>query len=113
MGGGIRSIDDVRRMLRAGADKVSMNTAAVNDPSLVSRGAAHFGNQCIVVALDAKRVGPENGRNSVDARPNANPGPRSGLGGGFRVGGLHPRRANSHRPGRGEMGGAGRGAGRG
>ena len=42
----IRSVDDVRRMLRAGADKVSMNTAAVNDPSLVSRGAAHFGNQC-------------------------------------------------------------------
>ena len=56
VGGGIRSVDDVRRMLRAGADKVSMNTAAVNDPSLVSQGAAHFGNQCIVVAIDAKRV---------------------------------------------------------
>ena len=66
VGGGIRSVDDVRRMLRAGADKVSMNTAAVNDPSLVSRGAAHFGNQCIVVAIDAKRVGLENAAN---ARP--------------------------------------------
>ena len=66
VGGGIRSVDDVRRMLRAGADKVSMNTAAVNDPSLVKRGAAHFGNQCIVVAIDAKRVGPENAAN---ARP--------------------------------------------
>ena len=70
VGGGIRSVDDVRRMLRAGADKVSMNTAAVNDPSLVSRGAAHFGNQCIVVAIDAKRVGPENAAN---ARPNPAP----------------------------------------
>jgi cyclase len=57
VGGGIRSVEDVRRMLRAGADKVSVNTAAVNEPSLVSRGAAQFGNQCIVLAIDAKRVG--------------------------------------------------------
>ena len=70
VGGGIRSVDDVRRMLRAGADKVSMNTAAVNDPSLVSLGAVHFGNQCIVVAIDAKRVGPENAAN---VRPNPAP----------------------------------------
>ena len=56
VGGGIRSVDDIRRMLHAGADKVSVNTAAVNDPSLISHGAAHFGNQCIVVAIDAKRV---------------------------------------------------------
>ncbi|MEE8178205.1 MAG: imidazole glycerol phosphate synthase subunit HisF, partial [Acidobacteriota bacterium] len=56
VGGGIRSVEDVRRMLKAGADKVSVNTAAVNDPSLVSQGAAQFGNQCIVVAIDAKRV---------------------------------------------------------
>ena len=56
VGGGIRSVDDVRRMLRAGADKVSINTAAVNDQSLVSRGADQFGNQCIVVAIDAKAV---------------------------------------------------------
>ena len=45
-------------MLRAGADKVSINTAAVNDQSLVSRGADQFGNQCIVVAIDAKSVTP-------------------------------------------------------
>ncbi len=61
VGGGIRSVEDVRRMLKAGADKVGMNTAAVNDPNLVSQGAAAFGNQCIVVAIDAKRVtSPEN-----------------------------------------------------
>ena len=56
VGGGIRSVDDVRRMLHAGADKVSVNTAAVNDPDLISQGAQGFGNQCIVVAIDAKRV---------------------------------------------------------
>jgi cyclase len=59
VGGGIRNIDDIRRMLQAGADKVSVNTAAVNNPSLVSQGAARFGNQCIVVAIDAKRVNPD------------------------------------------------------
>ncbi len=57
VGGGIRGVDDMRRMLHAGADKVSVNTAAVNTPSLVREGAAQFGNQCIVVAIDAKRVG--------------------------------------------------------
>ncbi len=56
VGGGIRSVEDVRRMLNAGADKVSLNTAAVNGPSLVSQGADQFGNQCIVVAIDAKQV---------------------------------------------------------
>ena len=56
VGGGIRSVEDVRRMLKAGADKVGMNTAAVSNPELVKQGAAAFGNQCIVVAIDAKRV---------------------------------------------------------
>jgi imidazole glycerol-phosphate synthase subunit HisF len=56
VGGGIRSVDDVRRMLNAGADKVSINTAAVADPDLVKRAADHFGSQCIVLAIDAKRV---------------------------------------------------------
>ena len=56
VGGGIRTVDDVRRMLKAGADKVSLNTAAVNNPALISAGAVQFGNQCIVVAIDAKRV---------------------------------------------------------
>ena len=56
VGGGIRSVEDMRRMLNAGADKVSINTAAINNPELVKEGAAQFGNQCIVVAIDAKRV---------------------------------------------------------
>ena len=54
VGGGIRSVDDMRRILRAGADKISLNTAAVRDPELIKRGAAVFGNQCIVVAIDAR-----------------------------------------------------------
>lgn len=56
VGGGIRSIEDVRRMLAAGADKVSINTAAVADPDLVRRAGKRFGAQCIVVAIDAKQV---------------------------------------------------------
>jgi cyclase len=56
VGGGLRSIDDMRRMLMAGADKVSVNTAAVLKPSLIGEGAAKFGSQCIVVAIDAKRL---------------------------------------------------------
>ena len=58
VGGGIRTVDDIRRMLKAGADKVSLNTAAVNNPSLIGEGAVQYGNQCIVVAIDAKRVVP-------------------------------------------------------
>lgn len=55
IGGGVRDIEDVRRLLRAGADKVSVNTAAVEDPKIISQGAEEFGAQCIVVAIDAKR----------------------------------------------------------
>jgi imidazole glycerol-phosphate synthase subunit HisF len=55
-GGGVRTIEDVRGLLRAGADKVSINTAAVADRSFVARAAEKFGNQCIVVAIDAKQV---------------------------------------------------------
>ncbi len=57
VGGGIRSIADVRRMLNAGADKVAINTAALRDPELVREAAERFGSQCIVVAVDAKRSG--------------------------------------------------------
>ena len=56
VGGGLRSIDDMRRMLLAGADKVSINTAAVQEPSLLREGARIFGSQCIVLAVDAMRV---------------------------------------------------------
>jgi len=55
VGGGLRSVEDMRAMLQAGADKVAINSAAVKDPDLVARGAEAFGNQCIVVAIDAKR----------------------------------------------------------
>jgi len=55
-GGGIRTLDDIRRMLNAGADKVSINTAAVKDRSLIRRAARRFGSQCIVLAIDANRV---------------------------------------------------------
>jgi cyclase len=57
VGGGVRSVDDVRRLLNAGADKVSINTAAVLNPGLVKDAAARFGSQCIVVAVDARRAG--------------------------------------------------------
>ena len=56
VGGGVREVGDVRRLLNAGADKVSMNSSAVANPDLVSDAAAHYGSQCIVVAIDAKRV---------------------------------------------------------
>ena len=57
VGGGIRSVDDIRTMLHAGADKVSLNTAAVKEPGLIADGAKSFGRQCIVLAVDAKRSG--------------------------------------------------------
>ena len=56
VGGGIRNLEDIRKLLKAGADKVSVNTAAVNNPELVKEAAERFGSQCIVVAIDAKRV---------------------------------------------------------
>lgn len=58
VGGGVRTVADVRRLLNAGADKVSMNTAAVNNPDLVAEASSRVGNQCIVVAIDAKQVAP-------------------------------------------------------
>jgi len=59
VGGGIRTAADIRRMLNAGADKVAINTAAVANPELVREAAERFGSQCIVVAIDAKRVGSD------------------------------------------------------
>ena len=62
VGGGVRAVEDVRRLLNAGADKVSMNTAAIKDPDLVARASGKVGSQCIVVAIDAKRVDDRDGR---------------------------------------------------
>lgn len=59
VGGGVRTVEDIRKLLLAGADKVSINTAAVHRPEFVREAAEKFGNQCIVVAIDAKRVGPD------------------------------------------------------
>lgn len=57
VGGGIRSVEDMQRLLRAGADKISLNTAAVQNPDLLRQGAEKFGRQCMVLAVDAKRAG--------------------------------------------------------
>lgn len=65
VGGGVRVVDDVRRLLNAGADKVSMNTAAVNNPQLVHDASSKVGSQCIVVAIDAKQTAPGKDRKSV------------------------------------------------
>jgi imidazole glycerol-phosphate synthase subunit HisF len=64
VGGGVRSVDDMREVLRAGADKVSLNTRAVEDPGLVRRCAARFGSQAVVVAVDARRVRADDRRPS-------------------------------------------------
>jgi cyclase len=59
VGGGVRKLDDIRKLLLAGADKVSINTAAVRDPAFVRQAAEKFGSQCVVVAIDAKQVAPD------------------------------------------------------
>ncbi len=59
VGGGIRTVDDIRKMLKAGADKVSLNTAAIKNPDLIAEGAKRFGCQCIVLAVDARQKGEE------------------------------------------------------
>ena len=76
VGGGVQTLDDIRDLLRAGADKVSINTAAVANPEFVRQAAERFGTQCIVVAIDAKRAG-------VDAKRAGNDAKRSG--GGWEV----------------------------
>jgi len=59
VGGGLRSVDDMYTMLRAGADKISINSSALATPDLIRAGAEKFGSQCIVVSIDAKQVGPD------------------------------------------------------
>ena len=67
VGGGIRSVEDVRTMLNAGADKVSINTAAVQNPDLIRDSAAQFGNQCIVLGMDARRIDPASSQQRAPA----------------------------------------------
>ncbi|HSB43291.1 MAG TPA: imidazole glycerol phosphate synthase subunit HisF [Methylomirabilota bacterium] len=69
VGGGIRSLEDIRTLLRAGADKVSLNTAAVERPALVAEAARAFGSQCIVVAIDARRGAAEGGSEAPRGMP--------------------------------------------
>lgn len=71
VGGGVRSVDDVRRLLNAGADKVSINTSAVTNPQLVADASSRYGSQCIVVAIDAKQIAP--GRWEVFTHGGRNP----------------------------------------
>ncbi len=89
VGGGIRTVEDVRNLLLAGADKASINTAAVNNPDFVREAAEKFGSQCIVVAIDAKQVAPgrweiftHGGRNAtgIDAVDYARQAERNGAG---------------------------------
>lgn len=65
VGGGIRTVEDMRRMLASGADKISLNTAAINEPTIITEGAQSFGSQAIVVAIDARRVSGVGGRGPV------------------------------------------------
>ncbi len=69
VGGGVRKVEDVRRLLNAGADKVSINTSAVQNPQLVADASGRYGAQCIVVAIDAKRVDPKADATRVGSEP--------------------------------------------
>ena len=74
VGGGVRTAADVRKLLNAGADKVSMNSAAVQNPEAFAEAAAAFGNQCMVIAIDARRVRPDGDKADTDFLPEGHPG---------------------------------------
>jgi cyclase len=80
VGGGVRKVEDVRRLLNAGADKVSINTSAVQNPDLVAEASGRYGSQCIVVAIDAKRAGRPTARGGSD-----NPGGAGAVTSGWEV----------------------------
>lgn len=71
VGGGIRSLDDIRELLRAGADKVAINTAAISNPELIKKGAEAFGSQCIVASIQAKQIGEKYFAYTDNARENS------------------------------------------
>jgi cyclase len=93
VGGGVRKVEDVRRLLNAGADKVSINTSAVQNPQLVADASGRYGAQCIVVAIDAKRVDPRGDAKRVDPGAHANHAePNAGAeSGGMGQTGIEPR----------------------
>ena len=80
VGGGVRSVDDMRAVLRAGADRVAVNSAAVTDPGLIDRAARRFGRQCVVVSIDARRVASRTG-DASPATPGTSPATGSTLAG--------------------------------
>ena len=82
IGGGVRTADDMRAMLRAGADKVSINSAAVNTPNLIDEGAERFGSQCVVLSVDVKRRASNGGGGSPGGSPAGKPGWEVYLNGG-------------------------------
>jgi len=73
VGGGVRTLEDIRNLLKAGADKVAINSAAVKDPTFVQKAAKCFGSQCIVVAIDAKQTNEETGKSSIPSWVDAHP----------------------------------------
>ena len=79
VGGGLRTVEDMNRMLKAGADKVSINTAAVGNPDLIRQGAEAFGSQCIVLGMDAKRVCDDPAKWEVYTHTGADGGRASGM----------------------------------
>ena len=74
VGGGVRTVEDVRKLLNAGADKVSMNTAAVLNPDAFAAATAAFGNQCLVIAIDARRIAPDSPSADPSLLPDGHPG---------------------------------------
>ena len=119
VGGGVRSVGDVDRLLRAGADKVSLNTAAIARPELLAEAAERFGSQCVVLSVDARRRGRRGPPEAVSAGTLGGMGLRGDSPGGAgvvrrgsRVRGDHARRAAGYRDRRGGVGGPGGGAGR-
>ena len=98
VGGGIRALEDIRALLKAGADKVSLNTAAVQEPELIQRSAERFGSQCIVLAIDAKRRAES--RRAASREPRASSGDSrrrnaARIAARARMGGVHSRRADA------------------
>ena len=86
VGGGVRAVEDVRKLLLAGADKASMNSAAVTDPDLINRASDKYGSQCIVVAIDAKAREDGSGWDVYTRGGRHNTGIDAGLGRGRRAG---------------------------